>query len=130
MKVSAIKTKDTAGTAALWKEHHFDVIAVFGPLVKVAAELQGDAVTDPVGRIALCLQLALPLSEIDPVLEGEAPVVTEDVGVALTVALPLTVEEGVGSGVDASGVLQVDTAQGRVAVSSDEVSVRLAVGAA
>jgi BirA family biotin operon repressor/biotin-[acetyl-CoA-carboxylase] ligase len=39
-------------------------------------------------------------------------------------------QEGVGSGVDASGVLQVDTAQGRVAVSSDEVSVRLAVGAA
>jgi BirA family biotin operon repressor/biotin-[acetyl-CoA-carboxylase] ligase len=39
-------------------------------------------------------------------------------------------QEGVGSGVDASGVLQVDTAQGRVAVSSYEVSVRLAVGAA
>ena len=39
-------------------------------------------------------------------------------------------QEGVGCGVDASGVLQVDTAQGRVAVSSDEVSVRLAVGAA
>ncbi len=37
--------------------------------------------------------------------------------------------EGVACGVDASGVLQVDTAQGRVAVSSDEVSVRLAAGA-
>jgi hypothetical protein len=42
----------------------------------------------------------------------------------------LIVFDGVGSGVDASGVLQVDTAKGRVAVSSDEVSVRLAVGAA
>ena len=39
-------------------------------------------------------------------------------------------QEGVGSGVDASGVLQVDTAQGRVAVSSDEVSVRLTAGVA
>ena len=37
--------------------------------------------------------------------------------------------EGIACGVDGSGVLQVDTAQGRVAVSSDEVSVRLAVGA-
>ena len=33
--------------------------------------------------------------------------------------------EGVGAGVDMQGVLQIDTAQGRVAVSSDEVSVRL-----
>lgn len=33
--------------------------------------------------------------------------------------------EGVGAGVDALGVLQIDTAQGRVGVSSDEVSVRL-----
>jgi BirA family biotin operon repressor/biotin-[acetyl-CoA-carboxylase] ligase len=39
-------------------------------------------------------------------------------------------QEGVACGVDASGVLQVDTGQGRVAVSSDEVSVRLVVGAA
>ncbi|NBW54863.1 MAG: biotin--[acetyl-CoA-carboxylase] ligase [Betaproteobacteria bacterium] len=38
--------------------------------------------------------------------------------------------EGVACGVDIGGVLQVDTAQGRVAVNSDEVSVRLAVGAA
>jgi BirA family biotin operon repressor/biotin-[acetyl-CoA-carboxylase] ligase len=33
--------------------------------------------------------------------------------------------EGFGAGVDAQGVLQIDTTQGRVAVSSDEVSVRL-----
>ncbi|NBX56220.1 MAG: biotin--[acetyl-CoA-carboxylase] ligase [Betaproteobacteria bacterium] len=33
--------------------------------------------------------------------------------------------EGVAAGVDAQGVLQIDTAQGRMAVSSDEVSVRL-----
>jgi BirA family biotin operon repressor/biotin-[acetyl-CoA-carboxylase] ligase len=38
--------------------------------------------------------------------------------------------EGVACGVDASGVLQVDTTQGRVAVSSDEVSVRLTAGVA
>ena len=38
--------------------------------------------------------------------------------------------EGVACGVDAAGVLQLDTAAGRLAVSSDEVSVRLAVGAA
>jgi BirA family biotin operon repressor/biotin-[acetyl-CoA-carboxylase] ligase len=33
--------------------------------------------------------------------------------------------EGVGAGVDDQGVLQIETAQGRVAVASDEVSVRL-----
>jgi len=38
--------------------------------------------------------------------------------------------EGVACGVDAAGVLQLDTTAGRLAVSSDEVSVRLAVGAA
>lgn len=38
--------------------------------------------------------------------------------------------EGVVCGVDAAGVLQLDTAAGRLAVSSDEVSVRLAVSAA
>jgi BirA family biotin operon repressor/biotin-[acetyl-CoA-carboxylase] ligase len=38
--------------------------------------------------------------------------------------------EGVACGVDAAGVLQLDTAAGRLAVSSDEVSVRLAMGAA
>lgn len=38
--------------------------------------------------------------------------------------------EGVACGVDTSGVLQVDTAQGRLAISSDEVSVRLAAGVA
>jgi BirA family biotin operon repressor/biotin-[acetyl-CoA-carboxylase] ligase len=38
--------------------------------------------------------------------------------------------EGVACGVDAAGVLQLDTATGRLAVSSDEVSVRLAVDAA
>ena len=38
--------------------------------------------------------------------------------------------QGVACGVDAGGVLQLDTATGRLAVSSDEVSVRLAVGAA
>ncbi len=37
--------------------------------------------------------------------------------------------EGVGAGVDTQGVLQIDTAQGRVGVSSDEVSVRLGVPA-
>lgn len=37
--------------------------------------------------------------------------------------------EGVGAGVDAEGVLQIDTPHGRVAVSSDEVSVRLGVAA-
>lgn len=36
---------------------------------------------------------------------------------------------GWGAGVDAEGVLQIDTANGRVAVSSDEVSVRLRVAA-
>jgi BirA family biotin operon repressor/biotin-[acetyl-CoA-carboxylase] ligase len=39
-------------------------------------------------------------------------------------------QEGVACGVDASGVLQVDSEQGRVAVSSDEVSVRLTAGVA
>jgi len=38
--------------------------------------------------------------------------------------------EGMAFGVDATGVLQLDTTEGRLAVSSDEVSVRLAVGAA
>ena len=38
--------------------------------------------------------------------------------------------EGVACGVDAAGVLQLDTTAGRLAVSSDEVSVRLAVNAA
>lgn len=38
--------------------------------------------------------------------------------------------EGVACGVDGRGVLQIDTTQGRVAVSSDEVSVRLAAGVA
>ena len=37
--------------------------------------------------------------------------------------------EGVGAGVNEEGVLQIDTSQGRVAVSSDEVSVRLGVAA-
>jgi len=37
--------------------------------------------------------------------------------------------EGVGAGVDAEGVLQIDTGRGRVSVSSDEVSVRLGVAA-
>lgn len=36
---------------------------------------------------------------------------------------------GLGAGVDAEGVLQIDTVQGRLAVSSDEVSVRLGVAA-
>lgn len=36
---------------------------------------------------------------------------------------------GLGAGVDAEGVLQIDTDRGRVAVSSDEVSVRLGVAA-
>jgi BirA family biotin operon repressor/biotin-[acetyl-CoA-carboxylase] ligase len=40
------------------------------------------------------------------------------------------VREGVACGVDAAGVLQLDTTEGRLAVSSDEVSVRLALGAA
>jgi hypothetical protein len=39
-------------------------------------------------------------------------------------------QEGVACGVDASGVLQVDAAHGRIAVSSDEVSVRLTAGVA
>ena len=39
-------------------------------------------------------------------------------------------QEGVACGVDASGVLQVDTAAGRLAISSDEVSVRLTAGVA
>ena len=43
-------------------------------------------------------------------------------GQALTLSNGLT---GVGAGVDAQGVLQLDTATGRVAVSSDEVSVRV-----
>jgi BirA family biotin operon repressor/biotin-[acetyl-CoA-carboxylase] ligase len=39
-------------------------------------------------------------------------------------------QEGVACGVDARGVLQVDAAHGRIAVSSDEVSVRLTAGVA
>jgi BirA family biotin operon repressor/biotin-[acetyl-CoA-carboxylase] ligase len=39
-------------------------------------------------------------------------------------------QEGVACGVNASGVLQVDAAHGRIAVSSDEVSIRLTAGVA
>jgi hypothetical protein len=43
--------------------------------------------------------VALPLSEVEPVPLGETPAVREAVGDALTVELPLTVEDGVAGGV-------------------------------
>ncbi len=47
----------------------------------------------------VCVAVALLLSEVVPVLEALAPGVSEGVGEALTVVLPLTVEEGEGDGV-------------------------------
>lgn len=49
--------------------------------------------------LGVWLLVPLLLLEIDPVLEADAPAVTDDVGVTLTVVLALTVEEGVGGGV-------------------------------
>jgi hypothetical protein len=48
--------------------------------------------------VPLTLAVPLPLSEVDAVLEAEAPSVSDEVGDALVVVLALTVEEGVGGG--------------------------------
>ena len=48
-------------------------------------------VADPVGvPEGVWLLVALPLSEVEPVLEGEAPAVMEGVGEVLAAELPLT----------------------------------------
>ena len=89
------------------------------------AEVQAGASTDSVLQ-ALLLPLVASVQRF--AREGFAPLqaayAQRDVlqGQALVLSNGL---EGVGAGVDAQGVLQLDTAQGRVAVSSDEVSVRL-----
>jgi hypothetical protein len=48
----------------------------------------GDALPVPLG-------VSVPLSEVEPVVEADAPDVREGVGDALFVLLPLTVDEGV-----------------------------------
>jgi len=89
------------------------------------AEVQADASTDSVLQ-ALLLPLVVSVQRF--AREGFAPLqaayAQRDVlqGQALVLSNGL---EGVGAGVDAQGVLQIETAQGRMAVSSDEVSVRL-----
>ena len=82
----------------------------------------------------LLLQLALPLLAQVQQFEraGFAPLQAAYAQRDLLRAQALRLSngvEGVGAGVDAQGVLQIDTPQGRVAVSSDEVSVRLGVAA-
>ena len=59
----------------------------------------GDAVAAGAVHVGVCVGDALALKEVEPVLEADAPEVSEAVGVALMVVLPLTVEEGVGAGV-------------------------------
>jgi biotin-(acetyl-CoA carboxylase) ligase len=87
--------------------------------------VQADASTDSVLQ-ALLLPLVASVQRF--AREGFAPLqaayAQRDVlhGQALVLSNGL---EGVGAGVDAQGVLQIETAQGRMAVSSDEVSVRL-----
>ena len=66
----------------------------------VCGVLVGDAVEVPVGvTLGVSLLVALPLSEVDPELEADAPTVTEGVGEEVTVVLALTVEVGVSGGV-------------------------------
>jgi BirA family biotin operon repressor/biotin-[acetyl-CoA-carboxylase] ligase len=88
------------------------------------AEVQADASTDSV-LSALLLPLVAQIQRFER--EGFAPLqaayAQRDLlqGQALALSNGLT---GVGAGVDGQGVLQLDTATGRVGVASDEVSVR------
>ena len=83
---------------------------------------------------SLLAQLALPLLQAIQQFErtGFAPLQAAFAQRDLLRGQSLRLSNGVqglGAGVDAEGVLQIDTDQGRVAVSSDEVSVRLGVAA-
>jgi BirA family biotin operon repressor/biotin-[acetyl-CoA-carboxylase] ligase len=88
------------------------------------AEVQAQANTDLVLQ-ALLLPLVAQIQRFER--EGFAPLqaayAQRDLlqGQALALSNGLT---GVGAGVDAQGVLQLDTATGRLGVASDEVSVR------
>jgi len=89
------------------------------------AEVQANASTDSVLH-ALLLPLVAHVQRF--AREGFAPLQAAYAQRDLLLGQALVLSngvEGVGAGVDAHGVLQLDTAQGRVAVSSDEVSVRL-----
>jgi BirA family biotin operon repressor/biotin-[acetyl-CoA-carboxylase] ligase len=89
------------------------------------AEVQADASTDSL-LSAILLPLVAHIQRFER--EGFAPLqaayAQRDLlqGQALALSNGL---QGVGAGVDAQGVLQLDTATGRVGVASDEVSVRL-----
>ena len=89
------------------------------------AEVQAGASTDSVLQ-ALLLPLVAHIQRFER--DGFAPLqaayAQRDLlqGQALALSNGVT---GVGAGVDAQGVLQLDTATGRVGVASDEVSVRL-----
>ena len=89
------------------------------------AEVQAGASTDSVLQ-ALLLPLVAHIQRFER--EGFAPLqaayAQRDLlqGQALALSNGVT---GVGAGVDAQGVLQLNTATGRVGVASDEVSVRL-----
>ena len=89
------------------------------------AEVQAGASTERVLQ-ALLLPLVAQIQRFER--EGFAPLqaayAQRDLlrGEALRLSNGL---QGVGAGVDAQGVLQLDTATGRVGVASDEVSVRL-----
>ena len=89
------------------------------------AEVQADASTDSmVSAILLPLVAHIQRFEREGFAPLQAAYAQRDLlqGQALALSNGLT---GVGAGVDAQGVLQLDTATGRVGVASDEVSVRL-----
>ena len=89
------------------------------------AEIQPAASTSSLlAQLATPLVLAIHEFERDGFAPLQAAFAQRDLlqGQALRLSNGL---EGLGAGVDAEGVLQIDTANGRVAVASDEVSVRL-----
>ena len=89
------------------------------------AEVQAGASTDSLlSAILLPLVAHIQRFEREGFAPFQAAYAQRDLlqGQALALSNGLT---GVGAGVDAQGVLQLDTATGRVGVASDEVSVRL-----
>ena len=73
-------------------------------LAVVVGVSDGVAVPVPVAEVVgvplpVALAVTLPLREIDPVLDGLAPAVSDEVGDTLVVVLAVRVEEGVGAAV-------------------------------